>query len=228
MSSSGDETSQEQEFVLTPETLLNAYACGVFPMADSADDPALYWVQPEERGIFPLDRFYIPKSLAKAVRRDDYSLRINTAFKQVVEACASGVGARSTTWINERIKALYFELHKMGHCHSVEVWRDDQLIGGLYGVSLGGVFCGESMFHTQTNASKIALVHLVARLKAGGFTLLDAQFITPHLASLGAIEVSAYRYEELLQKALEVDADFHQLEEGTPGSVALQLISQTS
>lgn len=216
-------------FEITPQVLLKAYACGIFPMAESADDKSLFWVEPEYRGIFPLDRIHISRSLAKAVRKDDYTVRIDHDFEQVIEACAANPSkGRNTTWINARIRKLYGELFEMGHCHTVEVWRNGEMIGGLYGVRLKGAFFGESMFHRATNASKIALVHLAARLRAGGFKLLDAQFITEHLASLGAIEVSREHYQDMLEEALTSEADFHQLDEGTSGAVALQLTSHTS
>ena len=158
---------------ITPQILLKAYASGVFPMAESAEDTALYWVEPEFRGIIPLDGFKVSRSLRKVVRRHPFEIRVDTAFDEVIDQCAQKVPARKTTWINDRIRALYKQLFKMGFCHSVESWRNGRLVGGLYGVRIGAAFFGESMFTRETDASKVALVHLVARLKTGGFTLLD-------------------------------------------------------
>ena len=160
---------------ITPEVLLRAYACGIFPMAESADDPSLFWVEPEMRGIIPLDGFRIATRLARTVRSDLFTVRVNTAFKAVMAGCATPQEGREDTWINKRIRDLYAGLHALGHCHSVEAWQGDELVGGLYGVSLGRAFFGESMFHRARDASKVALVHLVARLIAGGFELLDTQ-----------------------------------------------------
>ena len=166
---------------ITPEVLLRAYACGIFPMAESADDPSLFWVEPEMRGIIPLDGFRIASRLARTVRSDVFTVTVNTAFKAVMAGCAAPQDGREDTWINKRIRDLYAGLHALGHCHSVEVWQGDELVGGLYGVSLGRAFFGESMFHRARDASKVALVHLVARLIAGGFELLDTQYVTEHL-----------------------------------------------
>ncbi|CAN5525504.1 leucyl/phenylalanyl-tRNA--protein transferase [soil metagenome] len=193
---------------VTPHVLLKAYAAGVFPMAESAEDNALYWVEPEERGIIPLDGLHISHSLRKHIRRRPFELRIDTAFAAVIDSCAARGPGRSSTWINGRIRSLYGQLHKMGCCHSVECWYDDELVGGLYGVRLGAAFFGESMFSRMTDASKIALVHLVARLNAGGFTLLDTQFITPHLSKLGAQAMSRATYRQRLGEALDKDANF--------------------
>jgi leucyl/phenylalanyl-tRNA---protein transferase len=193
---------------ITPQILLKAYAAGIFPMAESADDNALYWIEPEERGVFPLDAFHIPRSLRKRLRRKPFEIRINTAFSQVIDACAAKTSDRRTTWINGRIRALYGQLHKMGCCHTVECWQADRLVGGLYGVRIGAAFFGESMFSRATDASKLALVHLVARLNAGGFTLLDAQFMTPHLARFGARPVGREDYRKMLDAAIDHDADF--------------------
>lgn len=193
---------------ITPSVLLKAYAAGVFPMAESADDPALYWVEPEERGIIPLNGLVISRSLAKAVRQRRFDIRIDTAFEDVMRMCAAKTPERKETWINKRILRLYGELHRMGHCHSVESWRDGKLVGGLYGVRLGAAFFGESMFSRETDASKVALVHLVARLNAGGFSLLDAQFMNPHLETLGAVPVRKPDYLALLKQATNDMADF--------------------
>ena len=188
---------------VTPEVLLRAYACGIFPMSESADDPGLFWVAPELRGIIPLDDFHVPKRLKRTVRQNKFEITVNRAFNEVVGLCAEETDLRHETWINNRIRELYCELHKMGHAHSVEARLDGTLVGGLYGVSLGGAFFGESMFSRARDASKVALVHLVERMKNRGFELLDTQFNTEHLAQFGAIEIPRSEYEELLQAAIE-------------------------
>lgn len=188
---------------ITPELLLRAYSIGLFPMSDAADDPEIFWVEPEMRGILPLDAFHISKSLAKAVRRKPFDIRFDTAFDAVVEKCAEEAEDRPSTWINDTIKELYGALHRIGHAHSVEAWEGDALVGGLYGVSLGSAFFGESMFSRRTNASKICLVHLVERLKMRGFTLLDTQFTTEHLKTFGAIDVPKQDYLKLLDGAMD-------------------------
>ncbi|MBC7311013.1 MAG: leucyl/phenylalanyl-tRNA--protein transferase [Rhizobium sp.] len=188
---------------ITPELLLRAYSIGLFPMSDAADDPEIFWVEPEMRGILPLDAFHISKSLAKAVRKKPFDIRFDTAFDAVVEKCAEEAEDRPSTWINDTIKELYGALHKLGHAHSVEAWEGEALVGGLYGVSLGSAFFGESMFSRRTNASKICLVHLVERLKIRGFTLLDTQFTTEHLKTFGAIDVPKQDYLKLLDKAVD-------------------------
>lgn len=189
--------------VITPDLLLRAYASGLFPMADSADDPEIYWVEPELRGVLPLDGFHIPKRLARTVRQQPYDIRINTAFDQVLAACAESVATRPSTWINKTIAELYRSLHRMGHAHSVEAWRDGELVGGLYGVSLRRAFFGESMFSRATDASKICLVHLVDHLRKQGFVLLDTQFTTKHLERFGAIDIPRHIYAGMLEEALE-------------------------
>ncbi len=204
MTRHGDDLDQ----TITPDVLLKAYACGIFPMAESADDPGLYWVEPERRGIFPLEGLLISKRLARTVKGERFEIRMDSDFDAVIDGCAAPAEGRKDTWINARIRALYGALFRRGHCHTVECWRDGRLVGGLYGVSLGGAFFGESMFHREADASKVALVHLVARLKADGFVLLDTQFVTPHLASLGAIEVPRARYQRMLEAALPVPARF--------------------
>ncbi|WP_119391428.1 leucyl/phenylalanyl-tRNA--protein transferase [Taklimakanibacter lacteus] len=209
---------------ITPQILLKAYAAGIFPMAESAEDNALYWVEPEERGIFPLDGLHISHSLRKRIRQRRFDVRIDTAFDDVIAACAEKAPDRRTTWINQRIKALYGQLYKMGCCHSVECWRQNRLVGGLYGVRIGGAFFGESMFSRETDASKVALVHLVARLKAGGFRLLDAQFTTPHLESLGARSISRTDYHTLLERAIEDDAEFFRFREDRDPEAVLRLV----
>jgi len=212
---------------ITPEVLLRAYACGIFPMAESADDPTLFWVEPEMRGVIPLDGLHISSRLARTVRSDAFTVTVNTAFKAVISGCAAPQPGREDTWINKRIRDLYIGLHEIGHCHSVEVWEKDDLVGGLYGVSLGRAFFGESMFHHARDASKVALVHLVARLIAGGFGLLDTQYVTEHLRSLGAVEISRRRYCTLLDKAIAGEADFRKLPVERPisGARALQIIA---
>lgn len=193
-----------QQIDITPDILLRAYAMGIFPMAESATDAAIHWVDPRRRGVFPLDGFHISRSLRRALSRADYRVSIDTDFAAVVQACA----AREETWINDQIFALYQGLHHQGHAHSLEVWSGDDLIGGVYGVVLGTAFFGESMFSTRTDASKIALAWLVHRLRAGGFTLFDTQFLTPHLASLGAQEITRAEYHRRLRVALTGQAQF--------------------
>ncbi len=194
---------------ITPALLLRAYASGVFPMADSADAPDIYWVEPAYRGIFPLDALHVPRRLRRTIRRQPFEIRINTAFDEVMAGCADPAPGRENTWINGTIRRLYNQLHEMGHAHSVECWLDNRLVGGLYGVHLNAAFFGESMFSRVRDASKVALVHLVARLNAGGFQLLDTQFLTDHLASLGAIEIPREEYLARLDHALRTHADFH-------------------
>ena len=187
---------------ITPQVLLKAYACGIFPMAESAEDNALYWIEPERRGILPLDRMHIPRRLARTIRSGGFEVKIDRNFEAVIDGCAAPRSGRRSTWINGRIRSLYRELFALGHCHTVEVWQDGKLTGGLYGVHLGRAFFGESMFSRARDASKIALVYLVARLRYGGFTLLDTQFVTGHLARFGAIEVSRDEFQRFLEAAL--------------------------
>jgi len=191
---------------LTPEILVRAYAAGVFPMAESADDPELFWVDPRRRGILPLDAFHVARRLRRVVRRRIFEIRCDSAFEDVIRACSEASEKRPNTWINDEIVRLYAALFARGAAHSVECWRDDRLAGGLYGVSLGAVFFGESMFSRENDASKVALVHLVARLRLGGFRLLDT--LTPHLARFGGIEISRTRYHRLLAEALSYRAVF--------------------
>jgi leucyl/phenylalanyl-tRNA--protein transferase len=215
---------------ITPEVLLRAYACGIFPMAESADDPSLFWVEPEIRGVIPLDGFRIASRLARTVRTEVFTVTVDRAFKAVIDGCAAPQAGRNDTWINKRIRDLYIALHGLGHAHSVEVWDGDELVGGLYGVHLGRAFFGESMFHRARDASKVALVHLVARLIVGGFELLDTQYVTEHLRSFGAVEVPRRRYTALLDKALKGEADFYKLPADRPigGAQALQIIASRS
>jgi leucyl/phenylalanyl-tRNA---protein transferase len=193
---------------ITPEVLLKAYACGIFPMAESADDPALYWIEPERRGVMPLESFRVPARLARTVRNTPLTVVCDRDFAGVIDGCAEPRPGRGRTWINGRIRRLYGALFARGHCHTIEVYDGEALVGGLYGVSLGAAFFGESMFHRARDASKIALVHLIARLRAGGFRLLDAQFVTDHLKTFGATELSRRQYHKLLEAALAADADF--------------------
>lgn len=188
---------------ITPDLLLRAYASGLFPMADSADDPELFWVEPELRGVLPLDRFHVPRRLQRTIRQSPYEIRVNTAFDEVIARCAESVANRPSTWINSTITELYGSLHRLGHAHSVEAWQGEKLVGGLYGVSLRRAFFGESMFSRATDASKICLVHLVERLRTRGFVLLDTQFTTEHLQRFGVIDVPREEYAVMLAKALE-------------------------
>lgn len=215
---------------ITPEVLLKAYACGIFPMAESAEDPSLYWVDPERRGIIPLDGFHVSRRLARTVRSNRFEVHIDRDFNAVIDACAAPAKGRQKTWINPRIRNLYGELFRRGHCHTVEAWRNGKLAGGLYGISLGGAFFGESMFHFERDASKVALVHLVARLRMGGFKMLDAQFLTDHLASFGAAEVEREKYHRLLSEAIESEGDFYSFlpDSAIAGGVVLQSLIHTS
>jgi leucyl/phenylalanyl-tRNA--protein transferase len=231
---------------ITPQVLLKAYACGIFPMAESAEDNALYWIEPERRGILPLDGLHVPNRLARTIRKGGFEVRFDHDFEAVIEGCAAPRSGRRSTWINGRIRGLYRDLFALGHCHTVEVYEGDTLIGGLYGVHLGRAFFGESMFSRARDASKIALVYLVARLRFGGFVLLDTQFVTGHLARFGAIEVGRAEFQRLLEGALAGGAgagvgvragagagaggaaEFSLLEGGVSGAEVLQLVSQTS
>jgi leucyl/phenylalanyl-tRNA--protein transferase len=207
---------------LTPELLLCAYASGLFPMANDRHDPTVHWIEPRRRGLLPLAHFHQPRSLRKLIRKARFAIRTDTAFPRVIEACAAIRPERPRTWLNDELIELYCELHELGYAHSVESWADDRLVGGLYGVSLGAAFFGESMFSHERDASKVALVALVERLKAGGYRLLDTQFVTDHLRRFGAIEVSreTYRYE--LKQALAASAVFYSdgggIVSGTPWS----------
>lgn len=193
----------------TPELLLSAYANGIFPMADDHDDPAIQWIDPQFRGIIPLDRYHVPRSVKKVIRQKRFEIRTNHAFEAVIRACAEVQPDRARTWINQELIDLYCELHKRRYAHSVECWIDDRLVGGAYGLSLGGAFFGESMFSRVRDASKVALVNLIERLNRGGYCLLDTQFITDHLKRFGAIEIPRTAYHLRLRAALQVDAIFH-------------------
>lgn len=197
-------TKQTDKMMLTPQILLKAYSCGLFPMSESADDPELFWVDPEVRGIIPLDQFHIPRSLKKVINRNVFEIKINTAFARVMRECAKETDDRPTTWINDTILKLYQDLFVSGHAHSVEAWKNGELVGGLYGVSLGSAFFGESMFSRETDASKVCLAFLVKHMIKNKFTLLDTQFTTDHLMRFGAIDISRDEYAILLSKAMEV------------------------
>ena len=192
--------------LLTPEILLSAYAQGLFPMAERRDDPTLFWVSPEKRGVIPLDGFHVPKRLARTVRSSRYRVTSDQAFVRVMRACATPAPGREQSWINDEILRLYTALHAGGHAHSVECWEGDELAGGLYGVSLGAAFFGESMFSAARDASKVALVELVGMLRRGGFLLLDTQFLTPHLARFGAYEIPRVDYLARLHLAIAREA----------------------
>jgi leucyl/phenylalanyl-tRNA--protein transferase len=208
---------------LTPDVMLRAYSVGIFPMAQSATDDRLVWFDPDPRGVLPLDRFHLSQRMARAVRTTDMRVTADMAFADVIDGCAGGGADRPSTWINGEIRSLCLELHRTGFAHSMEVWKDEALVGGLYGVALRGAFFGESMFSRARDASKIALVHLVARLIAGGFTLLDVQFVTGHLAQFGAVEIPRQIYRRRLMRALERDGDFQRLgAAGTGGGVAAE------
>jgi leucyl/phenylalanyl-tRNA---protein transferase len=210
---------------ITPEVLLRAYAIGIFPMAERADDASIHWVEPKIRGIIPLDGLKVSKSLAKTIRSNRFDIRINQDFAGVIGGCSDRPG---DTWINQRIKSLYAALFERGFVHTVEVVRDGELVGGLYGVSIGSAFFGESMFHRVTDASKVALVHLGARLIAGGYQLLDTQFLTPHLATLGGIEISQDEYQTRLVNAVLGRANFLSLDESRhrDGAEILEIVKR--
>lgn len=214
-------------FPLTPELLLRAYATGIFPMARNRYDSKLYWIDPDQRGIIPLERFHIPRSLRRTLHREIFELRCDTAFETVMRRCAETTPERPDTWINEEIIRLFLDLHHLGLAHSVETWREDRLVGGIYGLSLGAAFFGESMFSRATDASKVALVHLVARLRRGGYLLLDTQFVTEHLERFGAVEIPRHDYLRLLARAIDAKAVF-QPEVAVPWEEALQSSTQMS
>ena len=213
---------------LTPHMLLRAYALGVFPMAEGRHDPHVYWIDPEMRGILPLDHIHISRSLRKTLRRNPFEIRCDSDFDGIIEGCAAPGPGRADTWINQQIHQLNRQLFEMGFAHTVECWQDGEMVGGLYGISIGGAFFGESMFSRATDASKVALVHLVARLVAGGYRLLDTQFITDHLAQFGAIEVPRRSYRRMLTAALGVRADFPVIFPLERVAGYLQSLTQTS
>ena len=206
---------------VTPELMLRAYRVGLFPMAETRRGHRLYWLDPEQRGILPLDGFHLPRRLLRTVMSDAYEVSSNRAFASVIASCAAAAPGREDTWINGEIERLFLELHRQGHAHSVETWQDGRLVGGLYGVSLGGVFFGESMFSTARDASKVALVHLVARMRLGGYKLLDTQFVTGHLAQFGTREVSRTVYKALLADAVEEPA--HWLADPDPAALTVEI-----
>ncbi len=212
---------------LTPDLLLRAYAAGLFPMAESAEDPELFWVDPERRGILPLETFHVPRRLKRTIRHGRFTVTADQDFAGVMKGCAERTPSRKSTWINAQILQLYRTLHQRGFAHSVECWRGDQLVGGLYGVALGGAFFGESMFSRETDASKTALVHLVTRLRRGGFLLLDTQFVTAHLTRFGAVEIARRDYKKRLEAALPVRAVFYR-ELDPEGVALLHSMTQTS
>jgi leucyl/phenylalanyl-tRNA--protein transferase len=217
---------------ITPQVLLKAYTCGIFPMAESASDPSLFWIEPEIRGIIPLNNFKTSKSLRKVIRQNRFEIRIDNDFDAVISHCAEATPNRPSTWINKRIRHLYGELFDMGFCHTVECWQDNKLVGGLYGIHIGAAFFGESMFSRVSNASKVTMAHLVHRMQFGKFLLLDTQFTTEHLKSLGALDVDREDYEVLLNNALDYEADFfpenYPKTSGVDGTYLLQSLSQTS
>ena len=214
----------DPDFDLTPEILLRAYTQGVFPMAEGRDNPEIFWVDPRRRGVLPLAGFHLSRSLRRRMKQGSYQVDLNADFAAVVDACAD----RDETWINAEIRALYGKLHAMGHAHSLEIRHDGRLTGGVYGVAVGGAFFGESMFSRATDASKLALAHLVDHLRLCGFTLFDTQFITPHLQSLGALEISRAQYHALLQEALQQPADVYAQTLCTNAQLVLQRNTQTS
>ena len=206
--------------LLTPELVLSAYSIGLFPMANDRDDPVIHWIDPLHRGVLPMDRFHVPRSLRKTIRQDRYRLSVNAAFPAVIEACAEATVVRPRTWLNDDMIRLYVALHERGHGHSIEAWDGDRLVGGLYGLAMGAAFFGESMFSRATDASKVALVELVARLRIGGFTLLDTQFVNEHLKQFGIEEITRTVYKARLKLALQGDAALPR----SPGSFARTLV----
>ena len=222
--------SRDKPFLeITPDVLLKAYSCGIFPMAEAADDPQLYWIEPQERGLIPLDGVIVPRRLARTVRTTTHQVHIDRDFDAVIDRCAAARPGRWSTWINQQIRSLYSELFKAGHCHTVEVWtKDDELAGGLYGVALNGAFFGESMFSEQRDTSKIALLYLCARLIEGGFHMLDTQFVTEHLRQFGAFEIDKNAFHDELEEAMEATGDFHRLPTDTGPDRILEIIAAAS
>jgi len=209
---------------ITPQVLLKAYACGLFPMAESADDPGLFWLEPERRGHLPLDSFHMPRRLRRTIRNDVFEIRVSTDFQGIIDGCAEPMPGRQKTWINQEIRRLYGELFEMGYCHTIEAWQGGELVGGLYGVSLNGAFFGESMFTFRTDASKVCLAHLVARLIVGGYSLLDTQFVTDHLSKFGALEIPQAEYNTRLADALKLETDFYALSPQACGKEVLDVL----
>lgn len=213
---------------LTPDLLLQAYRIGYFPMAEDRTARDVFWVRPDVRGVLPLEAFHLPRSLRKVIRQDQFEVRVDTDFAGTISACAAATSMRPETWINDQIIDAYTALHRLGHAHSVEAYANGQLVGGLYGVRIGSAFFGESMFSLATDASKVAFAHLVARLRVGGFTLLDTQFQNDHIARFGVMEMPAADYSLHLAEALARNADFFALPRQARGSTILQSITQTS
>jgi leucyl/phenylalanyl-tRNA--protein transferase len=209
---------------ITPQVLLKAYTCGIFPMAESAEDPALYWIEPQQRGILLLDQMHVPRRLARTIRQGIFEVRVDADFEGVLDGCAASRAGRRTTWINRKIRALYRDLFQAGYCHTVEAWHNGKLVGGLYGVALHGAFFGESMFSTERDASKVALVYLCARLIHGGFSLLDTQFVTDHLRQFGTVEIERDEFHALLEKALAHQATFHALPQDASPQQILEIV----
>ena len=223
-------SSPKSDFLveITPEILLNAYRCGVFPMAKSKNAKELYWIDPPHRGIIPLNKAHISRSLRKTIRSEQFEVRVDSNFDLVVKSCAEKTAKRDTTWINRQIVRLYSELFDMGFCHTIETWKNGKLVGGLYGVALNGAFFGESMFCRVTNSSKVALIYLIARLIHGKYRLLDTQFYSPHLMTFGAIEIMRTKFFEKLTQSMETSGDFSKLSEFTTGNKILQIIDEHS
>ncbi len=219
---------RDSAFRIDPDDLLKAYTLGYFPMARSRRDDAAVWVLPETRGVLPLDEARAPRRLLRTLKNAPFEITVDTRFAEVISACAKSAKGREDTWINRAIEDVYLELHQTGFAHSIECWRERRLVGGLYGVALGGIFCGESMFSTERDASKIAMLHLIARLKLTGFQLLDTQFYTPHLAQFGVRECPDTDYQLMLGRLLDVRADFRAAPDQLSILTVLQSITQTS
>ena len=213
---------------INEETVLKAYSLGVFPMSESFNDPNIYWINPKKRGVIPINNFKISRNLKKEIKRNKYKVTINKSFYEVITNCAKKTKNRPTTWINKEIIKLYSNLHEIGHAHSVEAWFKDKLVGGLYGVSLGSAFFGESMFSTMSNASKICLIYLIANLQTKGFILLDTQFVNPHLKKLGAIEIPRKKYLKMLGNALKTNTNFNKKISQSSIYDIIQSMTQTS
>ena len=226
--SAGSKPRAELEGVFTTDDLLDCYREGVFPMADARHDKKIFLVDPTRRGVLPLDSLKISRRLARTVRSDRFEVRVDSDFEGVIAACAAPRPGRLETWINGSIEWLCTRLNQNGFAHSIETWREGRMVGGLYGIAIGGAFFGESMFSIETDASKVALVHLVSRLRFGGFSLLDAQFLTDHLTTLGAVEISRADYRDRLAEALKLTADFGRMPIQTVGAAALHATSQRS
>ena len=213
---------------INEETILKGYSLGIFPMSESFDDPNVYWINPKKRGVIPINNFKISKSLRKEIKKKKFKITINKNFNEIITNCAKKTKKRPTTWINKEIIKLYSNLHEIGHAHSIEAWFQNKLVGGLYGVSLGSAFFGESMFSNITNASKICLIYLIANLKIKGFTLLDTQFINSHLKKLGAIEISRKKYLKMLGNSLKKNANFNKKVSQSSIYDIIQSMTQTS